>query len=243
MQPHQFPPRDDIEAENRRLRTLVEKFEAQIKRQSPAAAANAVGTTDELMSLTARVETLEKEKETLQKYCDKYSEDNKRLSKQLDSYYKNQQLDSLQEFLKNNMERMTRDKDYLQTKLDDAQEEVDVLRENEKELKSKYESKKQELIRKERIYNDQVKRFEDEIDHLKIEKRELNTKLNSEVSKNKEGEKDFGLTHRKKSVSFSLAEHQSEGALKSSLKNRGRSCDQQTEDSIADSPPAITPEV
>ena len=241
MQPHQFPPRDDIEADNRRLRTLVEKLEAQIKRQSPAAAANAVGTTDEFMSLTARVETLEKEKETLQKYCDKYSEDNKWLSKQLDSYYKNQQLDSLQEFLKNNMERMTRDKGYLQTKLDDAQKEVDVLREKEKELKSKYESKKQELIRKERNYNDQVKRFEDEIDHLKIEKRELNAKLNLEVSKNKEG--DFGLTRRKKSVSFSLAEHQSEGALKSSLKNRGHSCDQQTEESTTDSPPAVTPEV
>lgn len=241
MQPHQFPPRDDIEADNRRLRTLVEKLEAQIKRQSPAAAANAVGTTDELMSLTARVETLEKEKETLQKYCDKYSEDNKWLSKQLDSYYKNQQLDSLQEFLKNNMERMTRDKGYLQTKLDDAQKEVDVLRENEKELKSKYESKKQELIRKERNYNDEVKRFEDEIDRLKIEKRELNAKLNLEVSKNKEG--DFGLTRRKKSVSFSLAEHQSEGALKSSLKNRGHSCDQQTEESTTDSPPAVTPEV
>lgn len=91
------------------------------------------------------------------------------------------------------MERMTRDKDYLQTKLDDAQKEVDVLRENEKELKSKYESKKRELIRKERNYNDQVKRFEDEIDRLKIEKRELNTKLNFEVLKNKGGEKDFGL--------------------------------------------------
>ena len=88
---------------------------------------------------------------------------------------------------------MTRDKDYLQTKLDDAQKEVDVLRENEKELKSKYESKKRELIRKERNYNDQVKRFEDEIDRLKIEKRELNTKLNFEVLKNKGGEKDFGL--------------------------------------------------